>query len=309
MSKTIAHPKAELRASVANCLMGGNSITRKNDGWIRDLVEFDCGGYRFVFRQKPEVISRTYNQHKGTFYETTEVTVADVAPNKVKVVEAAIKRICWLLSFAGTCQVIPFEYEYPNGSGLGHSITASGEVQDFRPAFEMVDGAQLKSFVEQTYENYTRLELPRKMNVVIAYLAQAERQFQPTEVRLILVFVALENLKATFAKTRTPPIPYVKGFFRKPSKKEGNIGERYNFEELLTMMFKQVGMRKSLKRIVELRNEMIHSGLSRKTHSRQISLYADAHDLIREYLFRLLGYRGRYLPYAFERRGESAEIN
>lgn len=47
----------------------------------------------FVFRQKPEVISRTYNQHKGTFYETTEVTVADVAPNKVKVVEAAIKRI------------------------------------------------------------------------------------------------------------------------------------------------------------------------------------------------------------------------
>lgn len=55
----------------------------------------------FVFRQKPEVISRTYNQHKGTFYETTEVTVADVAPNKVKVVEAAIKRnllaiiLCW----------------------------------------------------------------------------------------------------------------------------------------------------------------------------------------------------------------------
>jgi hypothetical protein len=213
VSKAIAHPKAELRASVANCIMGGNSVTRKDDGWIRDLVEFDCGGYRFVFRQKPEVISRDFSKYMGTFYETTEVTVADVAEDKVQAVKEAMERICWLLSFAGTCQVIPFEYEYPNGSGHGHSISASGVVQNFRPAFEMVDGAQLKSFVEQTYENYTRLELSRKLNVVIAYLVQTELQSQPTEVRLILVFVALENLKATFAKTRTPPIPYLKGFF------------------------------------------------------------------------------------------------
>ena len=306
MSKTSTHNNAELRASVANCIMGGNSVTRKNDGWIRDLVEFDCGGYRFVFRQKPEVISRDFNQHIGTFYETTEVTVADVAPNKVQAVEAAIGRICWLLSFAGTCQVIPFEYEYPNGSGHRHSKSASGTVQNFRPAFEMVDGAQLKSFVEQTYEKYTRLELSRKLNVVIAYLVQAERPFQPTEVRLILVFVALESLKDTFARCQS--IPYVKGFFRKPPKKPGGDGAKYLFEELLTMMFRQVGMRRGLKRVIQLRNDLIHSGLSRKPHSRQMSLYADVHDLIREYLLRLLGYRGRYSPYAFERRGVSAEI-
>ena len=306
MSETSAHHKAELGASVANCLMGGEGVTRKGDSWIRDIVEFDCGGYRLKFRQKPEVINRNFEQYKGMFFETTEVTVADVAEDKVQEVETAIERICWLLSFAGTCQVIPFEYEYPNGSGRGHSMTVSGVAQYFRPAFEMSNGAQIKSFVEQTYNKYVCLEQSRKLNVIIHYLNQAEATAQPTEIKMILVFVALESLKHTFAESQK--FRFVDGCFRNAKWKLKDRGNTYHFTTLVEMMLKEVGMTYGLTAAKKLRNDLIHSGLSAEPYNVQNEIYADVHDLIREYLLRLLGYRGLYSPYAFERRGVTAEI-
>lgn len=53
-------------------------------------------------------------------------------------------------------------------------------------------------------------------------------------------------------------------------------------------------MKRGLKRIIKLRNEIIHSGLSRLSFSSKISLYNRGHDIIREYLLRLLNYQGRY---------------
>lgn len=306
MSETSTHHKAELRASVANCLMGGDTITHKGDSWIRDLVEFDCGGYRFVFRQKPEVINHNFDQYKGTFFETTEVTVADIAEDKVQEVKTAIERICWLLSFAGTCQVIPFEYEYPNGSGLTHTFSVSGIAQCFRPAFDISNGTQVKSFVEQTYNNYTCLEQSRKLNIIIHYLNQAETPAQPMEIKLILVFVALESLKHTFAHSKK--ITYADGAFRKPEWKNGERGKTYSFKKLVEMMLAEVGMTYDLTSVINLRNDLIHSGLSMESYNSKNEIYADVHDLLREYLLRLLGYRGLYSPYAYERRGVFAEI-
>lgn len=306
MSKITGKPQAALRASVANCLMGGDSITHTGDSWIRDLVAFDCGGYQFKFRQKPEVINRNFDQYKGTFFETTEVTVADVAEDKVQEVKTAIERICWLLSFAGTCQVVPFEYEYPNGSGLTHTFAVLGAAQYFRPVFAISDGTQVKSFVEQTYNQYASLEQPRKLNVIFHYLNQAEAPAQPMEIKLVLVFVALESLKHTFAHSKK--ITYADGAFRRPEWKYGERGKTYSFKKLVEMMLEEVGMAHDLASAINLRNDLIHSGLSMEPYNVQSELYADVHDLIREYLLRLLGYRGRYSPYAFERRGVSAEI-
>lgn len=306
MSKTTGKPQAALRASVANCLMGGDSITHTGDSWIRDLVEFDCGGYQFKFRQKPEVINRDFDRYKGTFFETTEVTVAGVAEDKVQEVKTAIERICWLLSFAGTCQVVPFEYEYPNGSGLTHTFAVLGAAQYFRPVFEISDGTQVKSFVEQTYNQYARLEQQRKLNVIVHYLNQAEAPApQPMEIKLILVFVALESLKHTFAESQGIPFD---GFFRKSTLNRNGKYLTYYFGELVKMMLAEVGMTYDLAAAKKLRDNLIHSGLSVEPYNVQSALYADVHDLIREYLLRLLGYRGCYSPYAFERRGVSAEI-
>lgn len=61
-------------------------------------------------------------------------------------------------------------------------------------------------------------------------------------------------------------------------------------------MLDEVGMTKELQGVVDLRNEIVHSGLSRMPHSELWKAYEEIHDLFREYLLRLLGFQGHYLP-------------
>lgn len=276
--------------------MGGDDITRNGTDWTRDLVTFNCGGFVLVFRQNQDVVTGSIDKFKGIFTKTSEVIVKDVKESEIKKVRETLDRICWLLSFAGLSRVICYGYEYPNSSGLAHFSSVVGTANYFRPSINIRDGITVKNFVEQAYDTYFRLEKIRKLNVVIDYLVQAERLEQPTELKLILAFVALENLKDTYARSKS--IPYVKGYYRKPPTHVGKPGAKYSFEDLLELMLRDVRMRKGLKRVIQLRNEIIHSGLSRKPHSRQFAMYERIHDLIREYVIRLLGYHGHYLIYA-----------
>ena len=57
-------------------------------------------------------------------------------------------------------------------------------------------------------------------------------------------------------------------------------------------------MRRGLKQVVALRNEIIHSGLSRKPPGRQWQMYERIQDIVREHIFRLFGYRGEFFTYA-----------
>lgn len=311
MSETVdtANPPGrELRAFVANCLMGGDEFTRNGNDWIRDRVEFNCGGRSLLFRQRREVIKNQIPQLKGRFAETTEVVVTDVAINDVKDVLAVIDRICWLLSFISTCRVMRFGYEYPNGSGLINQQSVYGIGQIFRPVINIRDGARVKSLVEQTYTKYTELEHVRKLPVVIDYLAQAELPSQPREVKAVLAFVALESLKHTFAVEQG--IQYEKGAFRKPTWVLGGNNKKsdtYTFKQLVRNMLNSVSMSHNLDASYQLRNELIHSGFSSESNRRQAELYEDVHDVIREYMLRLLGYRGRFARYS-NRAGDTAKI-
>jgi len=58
-----------------------------------------------------------------------------------------------------------------------------------------------------------------------------------------------------------------------------------------------------LRRITNLRNEIIHFGLSRKPYTSLRKNYDFCHDIVREYLLRLLGYKGEYLIYSKESMG------
>ncbi len=298
----------ELRVFVANCLMAGDEITRNGDNWIRDRAVFNCGGRSLLFRQKPEIVKNQLSQFKDRFSETTEVVVTDVAVSDLQDVLAVIDRICWLLSFVGTCRVMRFGYEYPNGSGLVSQQSVSGIGRFFRPVLNIGDGTRVKSLVEQTYNKYTQLEQVRKLPVVIDYLAQAEAPSQPIEIKAVLAFVALESLKHTFAVEQG--IRYEQGAFRKPTWVLGGKNKKsdtYTFKQLVGMMLHSVNMSHNLDASYLLRNELIHSGFSSETFSRQVELYEDVHDLIREYMLRLLGYRGRFALYS-NPVGDTAEI-
>jgi len=63
-------------------------------------------------------------------------------------------------------------------------------------------------------------------------------------------------------------------------------------------MFQEVEMNPTLTPIVELRNDLIHSGLSLKSHNEQTAIYNACQDMIREYILRLLGYTGDYFQFS-----------
>jgi len=289
---------ADLCAYLANCLVAGHTMTRNANSLSRDTIEFNCGRLLLVLKQDAEVVSGDLEKLKGRFCETSKVVVRDVAAEDVPTVLKVVDRLCWLLSFAGLSRVLCYRYEYPDGSGLGTHHTVFGVADYFRPTFDIRDGQVVKSFVEQTYPNFVRLEQSRKLNVVIDYFLQAERQNQPTECRLIFTLVLLENLKYTYAHAK--PISFVDGHFIKPN------GERYSFKELLKMMFREVDMRPDLSSAVSLRNEIIHSGLSQEPHHQQWAMYEKIHDLLREYILRLLDFHGTYLVYSSDSNAQAA---
>jgi len=122
-------------------------------------------------------------------------------------------------------------------------------------------------------------------------LVLAETRSLPLELKLATMFILLENLKSSFAKEQG--YAFRKGYYRKSS------GDVWSFEALLSEMFGRVGMSSlDLSAIVDLRNEIIHSGISQTSFEHQFDIYENCQDLIREYLLRLLGYTGEFLLYS-----------
>jgi hypothetical protein len=107
------------------------------------------------------------------------------------------------------------------------------------------------------------------------------------EVKLLIMFILLENLKYTFASQ----VGYLffKGFYRDVT------GGKIRFEQLLKKMFTAAGMNPTLDPIINLRNEIIHSGMSLLPFQQKYNIYVSCHNIFREYFLRLVGYNGEYL--------------
>ena len=137
-------------------------------------------------------------------------------------------------------------------------------------------------------------------------LTIAELPSQPLEIKLAQIFIILENLKSTYAKK--VGIPFYKGSYRlagNPPRTNLRREPPLGFEALLKMMFNDVGMSPTLRRIVRLRNEIIHFGLSRKPYESLSRHYDYCQDIAREYLLRLMKYHGTYLLYSSASREQA----
>lgn len=283
---------ADLRAYVANCLIGGETFTEVGGGRsVRDTLTLTCEGRTFIVTQR-EVVINSPGRLTGRFSETTQILVPDVEETAVPTVLEAVDRICWLLAFACQSPVVCYGHNYP-AEAPSERKSVVGTTRFFRPVFELTDGAAIRNFIDHAYPAYTQLEKTRKLHVVIDYLLQADREALPTECRLIFVFVLLENLKHTYAES--VGIPYVNGRFRTgPGPKDKAI----SFKAMLTRMFNAVGMTAALDFIVDLRNLIVHSGVSSLSHRTNWETYEQIQDLVREYLLRLLGFKGSFVRYS-----------
>ena len=286
-------------AQVANYFGIGNTRTDYQDGgWSWNVLCLELGRYRLRVVQDREVVANKIKR-EGLIY-TTDIEIAGV--KKFEEGEHVVNDLCRLLSLASFSQVVPLQYFF---SRCGKRLNIPAQAMHFRPLIEIRNGNKTQAYLEKTWMSYRKNKRSRKLAEVIEMLTIAELPVQPLEIKLAQIFIVMENLKSTFA--RKSGMPFCEGFFRdhrypsKPLRKRPKI----RFEELLTRMFKDVGMKPSLRRVINLRNEIIHFGLSRKPYSSLRRDYDYCHDVVREYLLRLLRYEGDYLLYSSAARSIS----
>jgi hypothetical protein len=230
-----------------------------------------------------------HREMKGRFIHTTNVVVREVSASRVMDVRKMLEDLASLLSFATLSGVTFYGFEYPLGSGHGQRWSARGAYQRSWPMFATMSDASLTDFVNQTWNEFRRLKGDRRLGTTFNYLVEAEIPGQVLELRLLCVFVALEGLKHTYGVTAGLPT--------KNKRFLDSKGNYLSFEKLLRVMMKDVGMRRGVKRIVDLRNDLIHSSISSLPFRSQWARYEASMQLSQEYLLRLLGYKGFYRAY------------
>jgi hypothetical protein len=279
-------------AKVANYFGMGNERTVYPDGgWAWNVLVCKLGRYKVRIIQKRDIISNKIKA-EGLVY-TSDFEIIGVR-NFVEGKNVTFD-ICCLLSLASLSQVVPFHYEFKE-KGIRHNVIA--EAKFFRPLLTIKCGETIQKYLELTWPHYRKLKRKRKLAEVIEMINIAELNSQPLEVRLALVFIILENLKGTYAKMKG--YPFIRGFYVDPT----NNKLRLNFKVLLTEMLSEQGMSPALIRIITLRNEIIHFGLSRKPYESLRKNYEACQDIVQEYLLRLLGYKGHFQIYSTKGSGE-----
>jgi len=280
-------------ASLINYFGLGCERKHNPDGsWCLSLIKMKLGKYDVILEQDQSAISMS-DRPEGMIHTTT-LNISGVRSYSEG--EKVVHDICSLLSLAAMSQVRAYHFEFEDK--IRH-VSDVGECLRFRPLIETVNGDSIKSFIEKSWPKYRRLKRSRKLPEVVDMLTTCELPKLPLEIQLGQIFIILENLKSTYANFSK--IPFVKGFYREisdPPKANPKNERRLSFEALLHQMFCDVGMHVSLKRVVNLRNEIVHFGLSRKPYESLRKNYDFCHDIVREYLLRLLGYKGEYLIYS-----------
>jgi hypothetical protein len=288
----------DLEGRLLNCFVGGEAwSTLEEDGRvtrIRNRIELSLGGRRVTIVQDPWVVrEKSLASYRGVAIETTTVVVRGVQAEERKDVRDMLDGLSYLLSFATGSQVALCRLSQGEDLRFGERWAVVARASHFRPAFDIRSGATIRAFLELVWERYSELEGTRMLRAAIDLLVVPETRSLPLELKLAAMFMLLENLKATHATEQG--YPFEKGYFRK----EPGGKEKWSFKSLLIDMFGKVGMGSpDLSAIVTLRNDIVHSAVSLAPYDRQQEIYDECQDLAREYLLRLLGYRGRFRLYS-----------
>lgn len=115
----------------------------------------------------------------------------------------------------------------------------------------------IKYFVEKCWNTYIELREKRELKVVIEMLVS---------------------------------IPFIGRCFYRDSSKKESLG----FKKLLEEMFKECGINDDLTNVVNLRNDIIHQGLSEIPFEEQKNILLFCRELIIEYFIRLVGCAGMF---------------
>ena len=232
----------------------------------------DLGGFLIVLYQTENGIPSRHQAAKECTVHTTTLEFGDIPSSKRVRAENIANDIARLLTFATMSPVRPCLYEY--GDSTRHE-TVNAKTLIFRPTIEVLDGRAVRLFLQGTWSSFRHFKRPRKLAAIFDYLVIAEHPELPIEASTLLLFTALESLKSTHSP-----------------------GKKGDFEPRIKRMLQDVGMRRGLERLRKRRNTLVHEGLVRIPPRTLWGYRNRLHDIMREYLLRLLGYKGEYFIYS-----------
>jgi hypothetical protein len=284
-----------------------SNLSMRGDQWEngdrppwKNCLPLRLGRKKCELIQHSDYLRTPKNVEKGSFVHTTDLVIRDVEPSGVPAANRIADDLAALLSFASASSVWHFGESYPRGTANQRvSLQRRGGWQYFRPPIDTLDPPTLRAYLGRAWGPYRKLKRQFKLPEVIDYLVQAEDPRQVVEIQLAIAFLVLEGLKHSHAKRAG--IPYIKGRFRHPPTPKNKDGAPYGFADLLKEMFKSKGMKpRLLTRTIRARNELFHSSILHCQPAQRFRHYEQTHDVIREYLLRLLDYRGAYTTYTLK---------
>lgn len=298
-------PVATFFASLINCLFVGETrIDRPNGGWYRGIIRLTLDGFQVEMRQ-PEWAAQDakWRDVRGQWNETTQIRVLDVSAAQAPEAEALVERLAQLLGFATASEVGVAAWEpraeqplRPSEGHLrNHKLPSPGDSHEGRRRRPSVRGIHMAWLQPRT-----RAPQPRRC-VPLPCPRGARGHTARAQVGHTIV---LEQLKHSYAVSNR--YVFLGGFFHTPGTVTPSRRSRQGFQALLGAMFTAVGMNPVLNPVVDLRNEILHSGLSARPFAELMRMEGEILRLVREYLLRLLGYTGEF--YTGEVAGVTAVI-
>jgi hypothetical protein len=282
---------SEYKAFIANCLIQGELPTEVEAGRVWNLIKIKLDGFDLQLIEHPEFITQPHSQFDGQTLHTTDLVITDLKPVDFDRAQTLSHEVAWLLSFATVSEVGNFGYYYSEVDPVATTQSMTGRVYVGLPVINTLLGSTVREFLKQTWPTFHALRTVRQLDIVFDYFVFSQLSRQPIELQLLISFVLLENLKSTFAHERG--YPFERGRFRPTP---GARTEK-TFAELLKEMLQAVGMTPDLSKIIELRNKIIHSGITQLPVPERVEIFFFTQDIIREYLVRLLNYQEAYSLY------------
>jgi hypothetical protein len=296
------------RARIVNLPGYGEHVTRhKSGGWARDKTQLKLGDYAVTIKQRKSMLNLDGNRWRGKQFDTSTIFVSTVRSLEEGV--AVVDDLCWLLSFAHSSHVQAYHYSYGKNA-KGHNV--QGTYNSWRPPFHSGVG-KVSDFIQQAWPNYQRLKSTRPLSAFIHMIGTSDLGAGLLEAQVSASVQCLESIKSYFAICEGRR-------YKITEARNGTFllsGKEMSFEELLKLTLQDVGMTipSAFREIKRLRNALVHRGFIRETdnitkfifgntpqggmHGAMFGVMEEAQDILREYMLRLLGYKGEWCAYSF----------
>lgn len=304
----------KLEVFLVNLFMMGETCSTSK---LLDTTVIQCDGFIFEFKQHD--IKLKQNDFLNKTIITTTVTIQNIIDAQVLQVLEIIDDLCWLLSFA---QQSPVRRH-------GHKIGSTGQWSNcsgilINPLSSIIEmrSDEIRKFIEQVYPTFKELKLPRQLTVVFEYLCAANRSSLALEISLISHYVAIENLKNTFALNNQyeysgqyfthkdfphlenpPPASDIENYWQPKGKRKKYVHKIFgqvSLTEITKRMFEATNFnREEITPFLTKRHTMIHEGIllpfgDPNYMEQAIEDRRNVSDLLRKYLLTLLNYKGSY---------------